>query len=148
MQEIVSANYLSQREVLSSKAEALQAFANNPYKCELIQSFEEGSPLTAYRQGEFYDLCSGPHLFNLGKIKALKVMKTAGAYWRGDSKNEMLTRIYAITYPDRKLLKDYLQQLEEAKKRDHKVLGPKLNLFSLKEEAPGMPFIYPKGLII
>ena len=75
-------------------------------------------------------------------------MKTAGAYWRGDSKNEMLTRIYAISFPDRKLLKEYLQQLEEAKKRDHKILGPKLDLFSLKEEAPGMPFIHPKGLII
>ena len=110
--------------------------------------FEEGSLLTGYRQGEFFDLCRGPHLFNLGKIKAFKVMKTAGAYWRGDSKNEMLTRIYAISFPDRKLLKDYLQQLEEAKKRDHKILGPKLDLFSLKEEAPGMPFIHPKGLII
>jgi len=148
MQAIVASNYLSQREVISCKAEALRLFAHNPYKCELIQSFEEGVPLSAYRQGEFFDLCRGPHLYNLGKIKALKVMKTAGAYWRGDSKNEMLTRVYAITYPDRKSLKEHLQQLEEAKKRDHKVLGPKLDLFSLKEEAPGMPFIHPKGLII
>ena len=148
MQNIISANYLSQREVLSSKEEALRLFAQNPYKCELIQSFEEGTPLTGYRQGEFFDLCRGPHLYNLGKIKALKVLKTAGAYWRGDSNNEMLTRIYAISYPDRKLLKEYLQQLEEAKKRDHKILGPKLDLFSIKEEAPGMPFIHPKGLII
>ncbi|MDP1880152.1 MAG: threonine--tRNA ligase, partial [Parachlamydiaceae bacterium] len=112
------------------------------------QSFEDGSALSGYRQGEFFDLCRGPHLFNLGKIKAIKIMKTAGAYWRGDSKNPMLTRIYAITFPDRKLLKDYLFQLEEAKKRDHKIIGPKLGLFSLKEEAPGMPFIHPKGLII
>lgn len=148
MQNIISANYLSQREVISSKKEALDLFAHNPYKCELIQSFEEGSALTGYRQGEFFDLCRGPHLYNLGKIKAIKVMKTAGAYWRGDSNNEMLTRIYAISYPDRKLLKDYLHQLEEAKKRDHKILGPKLDLFSIKEEAPGMPFIHPKGLII
>lgn len=148
IQTILSANYLSQREVISSKEEALKQFSHNPYKCELIQSFEEGSPLSAYRQGEFFDLCRGPHLFNLGKIKAFKVMKTAGAYWRGDAKNEMLTRIYAISFPDRKLLKDYLHQLEEAKKRDHKVLGPKLDLFSIKEEAPGMPFIHPKGLII
>ncbi len=148
MQAIVSANYVSQREMLSSKEEALRLFASNPYKCELINSFEEGSPLTAYRQGEFFDLCRGPHLFNLGKIKALKVMKTAGAYWRGDSNNEMLTRIYAITFPDRKLLKEHLHQLEEAKKRDHKILGPKLDLFSLKEEGPGMPFIHPKGLIV
>jgi threonyl-tRNA synthetase len=148
MQTIVAANYKSQREAIASKDEALRLFANNPYKCELINSFEANSPLSAYRQGEFFDLCRGPHLYNLGKIKALKVMKTAGAYWRGDAKNEMLTRIYAITYPDRKLLKEYLQQLEEAKKRDHKIIGPKLDLFSLKEEAPGMPFIHPKGLIV
>lgn len=148
MQAIIQANYTSKRETIPSKDEALQLFANNPYKCELIRSFEEGSDLTGYRQGEFFDLCRGPHLYNLGKIKAIKILKTAGAYWRGDSSNEMLTRIYSISYPDRKLLKDYLQQLEEAKKRDHKILGPKLDLFSLKEEAPGMPFIHPKGLII
>lgn len=148
MQNIISANYLSQREVISSKEEALRLFAHNAYKCELIQSFEEGAPLTGYRQGEFFDLCRGPHLYNLGKVKAIKVMKTAGAYWRGDSNKEMLTRVYATSYPDRKLLKDYLHQLEEAKKRDHKILGPKLDLFSIKEEAPGMPFIHPKGLII
>lgn len=148
MQAIVSENYVSKREVFSSKADALKAFASNKYKVELINSFAPSDELSGYRQGEFFDLCRGPHLFSLGKIKALKVMKTAGAYWRGDAKNEMLTRIYAITYPDRKLLKDYLHQLEEAKKRDHKIIGPKLDLFSLKEEAPGMPFIHPKGLII
>lgn len=148
IQNVIASNYTSQREVIPSKEEALRLFAHNPYKCELIQSFEEGSALTGYRQGEFFDLCRGPHLHNLGKIKAFKVMKTAGAYWRGDSNKEMLTRIYAISYPDRKLLKDYLHQLEEAKKRDHKILGPKLDLFSIKEEAPGMPFIHPKGLII
>lgn len=147
-QNIISENYLSKRETFSSKAEAKEAFKSNPYKCELIDSFEEGSPLTGYRQGEYFDLCRGPHLFNLGKIKAFKVMKTAGAYWRGDAKNEMLTRVYGISFPDRKQLKEYLQHLEEAKKRDHKILGPKLDLFSLKEEAPGMPFIHPKGLII
>ncbi len=148
MQAIVQENYLSKREQFSSKAEALEAFKDNKYKCELIESFDPSEPLTGYRQGEFFDLCRGPHLFNLGKIKALKVLKTSGAYWHGDSKNEMLTRVYAITYPDRKLLKEYLTFLEEAKKRDHKVLGPQLDLFSLKEEAPGMPFIHPKGLIV
>ncbi|MFI0435818.1 MAG: threonine--tRNA ligase [Parachlamydiaceae bacterium] len=148
MQTIISSNYLSQREVIPSKKEALALFSQNPYKCELIESFEEGAPLSGYRQGEFFDLCRGPHLYNVGKIKAIKIMKTAGAYWRGDSKNEMLTRIYATSFPDRKLLKDYLHQLEEAKKRDHKILGPKLDLFSIKEEAPGMPFIHPKGLMI
>ena len=148
MQKIVAENYVSKREVFTSKEEALKNFASNPYKVELINSFAEGSELSGYRQGEFFDLCRGPHLFNLGKIKAAKVTKTSGAYWRGDSQNEMLTRIYGITFPDRKLLKDHLMQLEEAKKRDHKILGPKLDLFSLKEEAPGMPFIHPKGLII
>jgi len=148
IQKILSENYLSKKESFSSKEEALKAFSHNKYKCELIQSFENGSPLTGYRQGEFFDLCRGPHLYSLGKIKAFKLMKTAGAYWRGDSKNEMLTRIYGISFPDRKQLKDYLQHLEEARKRDHKILGPKLDLFSLKEEAPGMPFIHPKGLIV
>lgn len=148
MQNIVKENYKSQREQFSSKSEAIENFKNNPYKVELIESFDEGAELTAYRQGEFFDLCRGPHLPNLGKIKAFKILKTSGAYWRGNSENEMLTRIYAISYPDRQELKNYLQMLEEAKKRDHKILGPKLDLFSLKEEAPGMPFIHPKGMII
>lgn len=148
MQKIVAENYLSERVVFQNKAEALNAFSQNKYKVELINSFDAAEPLTGYRQGEFFDLCRGPHLYNLGKIKALKIMKTSGAYWKGDPSKEMLTRVYAITFPDRKLLKEHLQQLEEAKKRDHKVLGPKLDLFSLKEEAPGMPFIHPKGLIV
>jgi len=148
MQSIVSENYKSQREVFATKSEALQNFSGNKYKVELIESFSPEDALTGYRQGEYFDLCRGPHLFSLGKIKAIKLLKTAGAYWRGDSKNEMLTRIYGITFPDRKMLKDYLHQLEEAKKRDHKILGPKMGLFSLKEEAPGMPFIHPKGMQI
>jgi len=148
MQKITNENYVSKREEFSSKEEALKAFSSNPYKVELIHSFDTKENLSGYRQGEFFDLCRGPHLYSLGKIKALKVTKTSGAYWRGDPTKEMLTRVYGITFPDRKLLKEYLQQLEEAKKRDHKVLGPKLDLFSLKEEAPGMPFIHPKGMII
>ncbi len=148
MQAIVAENYLSKREVFANKDDALKNFSHNKYKCELINSFAPNDALTGYRQGEFFDLCRGPHLHNLGKIKALKVLKTSGAYWRGDSNNEMLTRIYATSYPDRKLLKEYLDQLEEAKKRDHKIIGPRLDLFSLKEEAPGMPFIHPKGMII
>jgi threonyl-tRNA synthetase len=148
MQAIVSENFQSKREVFSSRKEALQHFATNKYKCELIESFEPGAELSGYRQGEFFDLCRGPHLLSLGKIKALKILKTSGAYWHGDAKNDVLTRIYGVTFPDRKMLKDYLQQLEEAKKRDHKIIGPKLDLFSLKEEAPGMPFIHPKGIIV
>lgn len=148
MQNVVNENFISKRELFADKNEALRHFADNKYKCDLINSFDPSEALTGYRQGEFFDLCRGPHLYNLGKIKALKVLKTSGAYWKGDSKNEMLTRIYAITFPDRKLLKEYLVLQEEAKKRDHKILGPKLDLFSLKEEAAGMPFIHPKGMFI
>lgn len=148
MQKIISENYVSKREEFSSKSEALRNFANNKYKCELIESFAPNEPLTGYRQGEFFDLCRGPHLHNLGKIKAIKILKTSGAYWHGDAKNDVLTRVYGVSFPDRKLLKEHLQQLEEAKKRDHKMIGPKLDLFSLKEEAPGMPFIHPKGMYI
>ena len=144
---ILSENLKMQRTEFKNKKEAREAFSQNPFKCELIESFPE-EPISAYRQGEFFDLCRGPHIASLNKIKALKVLKTSGAYWRGDSAKEMLTRIYAISFPDKKRLKDYLQLLEEAKKRDHKLLGQGLDLFSFKEEAPGMPFIHPRGLII
>ncbi len=146
MEKIVGENHTTHREVFTSKKEALDSFRDNKYKQELIQGFE--GELTGYRQGEFFDLCRGPHIPNLGKIKALKILKTSGAYWRADANNQMLTRIYGITFPDRKQLKEYLVQLEEAKKRDHKIIGPKLGLFSLKEEGPGLPFIHPKGMII
>ncbi len=147
VQKIVDENYATKRHLLKDKEDAKARFKSNPYKVELIEGFDQG-PITAYEQGEFFDLCRGPHLPKLGKIKAFKVLKTSGAYWKGDSKNEMLKRIYAISFPDRKLLKEYLHLLEEAKKRDHKILGPKLDLFSLKEEAPGIPFIHPKGMIL
>lgn len=146
MVKICEENFETERHLFKSKQEALEAFSQSKYKSELIEGFDESGEFTAYRQGEFFDLCRGPHLPKLGKIKAIKVLKTAGAYWRGDSKNEMLTRIYAISFPDRKELKAYLQFLEEAKKRDHKVIGPQLDLFSLHEEAPGIPFIHPRGV--
>ena len=148
MKKIVSENYASERVELSGKREALEHFGSNPYKAELIREFPEGERLSAYRQGEFFDLCRGPHLPHLGKIKAVKILKTSGAYWRGNPENEMLTRIYAISFPDRKQLKEYLHMLEEAKKRDHKLIGQKLGLFSFREEAPGMPFIHPKGMAV
>ena len=146
-QKIINENYQPKRIVFKNKQEALERFSHNKYKKELIESFDD-STISGYEQGEFFDLCRGPHLPNLGKIKAFKVLKTSGAYWKGDAKNEMLTRVYAITFPDRKLLKDYLFMIEEAKKRDHRVIGPKLDLFSIREEAPGMPFIHPKGMIM
>ena len=144
---ILSENFKTERLEFKNKQEAREAFAHNPFKCELIDGFPE-EPISAYRQGEFFDLCRGPHMANLGKIKAFKVLKTSGAYWKGDSEREMLTRVYAISFPDKKRLKDYLQFLEEAKKRDHKLVGQALDLFSFKEEAPGMPFIHPRGLIV
>lgn len=146
VEKVLSENPKTERVEFSGKEEAKKTFHLNPYKCELIDGFE--GKITAYRQGEFFDLCRGPHMAALGKIKAFKVLKTSGAYWRGDSTKEMLTRIYAISFPDKKKLKDYLFMVEEAKKRDHKILGPMLDLFSFKEEAPGMPFIHPHGLIV
>jgi threonyl-tRNA synthetase len=146
VEKILKENFRPERQEFTDKKEALAAFKANPYKTELISSFE--GLITGYKQGEFFDLCRGPHLPALGKIKAFKILKTSGAYWRADKEREMLTRVYAISFPDRKALKEYLHMLEEAKKRDHKILGPKLGLFSIKEEAPGMPFIHPKGMII
>jgi threonyl-tRNA synthetase len=147
VEKILSENLKTQRLEFANKEEAKSAFTSNPYKKELIDSFSE-EPLSAYKQGEFFDLCRGPHMASLNKIKAFKVLKTSGAYWRADQSKDMLTRIYAISFPDKKRLKEYLQLLEEAKKRDHKVLGPALDLFSMKEEAPGMPFIHPRGITI
>jgi threonyl-tRNA synthetase len=147
VKKVIKENFPVQRKTFNDKKEALKAFANNPYKKELIEDLKE-TAFTAYQIGEFLDLCRGPHLPNIGKIKAFKLLKTSGAYWRGDSSKEMLTRIYAISYPEKDQLTRYLALLEEAKKRDHKVLGQQLSLFGMKEEAPGMPFIFPKGLII
>jgi len=147
VEKIIGENHKPQRIEFATKNEAKESFKDNPYKCELIDSFTE-EPISAYSQGEFSDLCRGPHLGGLNKIKAFKVLKNSGAYWRGDSKREMLTRIYGISFPDKKRLKDYLQMLEEAKKRDHKIVGPELDLFSFKEEGPGMPFFHPHGLIV
>ncbi len=148
MKKIVKENHKSIREEISSKKEALKAFQDNKYKVELIEGFDEDASLSAYRQGELYDLCRGPHLANYGKIKALKLLKTSGAYWRGDPEREQLTRVYGITFPDKEQLKGYLHKLEEAKKRDHKVLGPKLDLYSTHETGPGMPLIHPHGMYI
>ncbi|MBN4067086.1 threonine--tRNA ligase [Simkania negevensis] len=148
VKKIVKENHETSRMIFDGKQQALDSFKDNSYKTELIKEFPESDLVTAYRQGEFFDLCRGPHIPRLGKIKAFKVMKTSGAYWRGNSSNEMLTRIYAISFPDKKMLKEYLYRLEEAKRRDHKVLGPALDLFSLREEAPGMPFIHPHGMTV
>ena len=115
VQKILNENYQPERYVFKNKEEALLRFSNNPYKMELIEGFD--GLITGYSQGEFFDLCRGPHLPSLGKIKAFKVLKTSGAYWKGDPQREMLTRVYGISFPDRKALKDYLTMIEEAKKK-------------------------------
>lgn len=148
IKKILGENFKPERHEFAGKKEAIAEFGSNPYKKELIEGFDDDGTITAYKQGEFSDLCRGPHLPSLGKIKAFKLLKTSGAYWRGDSKNTMLTRIYGISFPNRELLKNYLKMLEEAKKRDHRVLGAKLDLFSFKEEAPAMPFFHHRGMAV
>ena len=146
MRKIVKEHIAPERIEYANMAEAKAQFRSNPFKTDLIEKHEES--LSAYRQGDFVDLCTGPHIPNTSVVQAFKVMKTSGAYWRGDSNNAQLTRVYAISFPDKKQLSQYLHVLEEAKKRDHRVLGKKLDLFSFHEEAPGMPFIHPRGMAI
>lgn len=148
IQKIIQENFRITKSTLENKDRALEIFKDNPYKCELIDGLSPNETITMYQQGDYIDLCRGPHLFSLGKIKALKLLKTSGAYWKGDSNREMLTRIYGISFPNRTLLKEYLHYVTEAKKRDHRVIGAQLDLFSFHEESPAMPFIHPKGLII
>lgn len=133
-----------------SRDEAVQLFEQlqEPLKLELIRDLPEDAVITVYHQGEFVDLCRGPHLPSTGRIKAFKLMSVAGAYWRGDSNNKMLQRIYGTSFPKKSQLDEHLQLLEEAKKRDHRKLGKQLGLFMFSEEAPGMPFYLPKGMVI
>ncbi len=133
-----------------SKADALRYFTEkgDPYKIELIQDLTDGD-ITFYQQGQFVDLCKGPHIPNTSSIKAVKLLNTAGAYWRGNEKNKQLTRIYAVTFPDKKELKEYLYLLEEAKKRDHRKLGKELELFAFSEKVGmGLPLWLPKGAMM
>ncbi|HHZ12724.1 MAG: threonine--tRNA ligase [Caldicoprobacterales bacterium] len=118
------------------------------YKVELIEDLPEDSVISFYRQGEFVDLCAGPHVPSTGKVKSFKLLSLAGAYWRGDENNKMLQRIYGISYPKKSQLDEYLNRLEEAKKRDHRRLGRELDLFSILEEGPGFPFFHPKGMVL
>jgi threonyl-tRNA synthetase len=115
------------------------------YKAQIIAAIPAGEPISLYGQGDWVDLCRGPHVPSTGKLKAFKLTKVAGAYWRGDSRNEMLQRIYGTAWPDRKQLEEYLHRLEEAEKRDHRRIGKELDLFHLQEEAPGAVFWHPKG---
>ncbi len=146
MNEIVKENLQVERSVLP-RSEAIKLFKEmgEEYKVEIIESISGDEDLSFYRQGEFIDLCRGPHVPSTGKFKAFKLTNVAGAYWRGDSDKEMLQRVYGTAWGSKKDLKLYLQRLEEAEKRDHRKLGKKLDLFHFQEEAPGMAFWHPKG---
>ncbi len=129
------------------KKEALQFYKKDPYKTELVHDVP-GETVTMYSQGEFQNLCKGPHVPNTSYLKAFKLTKVAGAYWRGDAKNKQLQRIYGVAFPDKKELKEYLVRIEEALKRDHRKIGRELDLISFQEESPGAAFFHPKGTVI
>ncbi|RJE88376.1 threonine--tRNA ligase [Paenibacillus sp. 1011MAR3C5] len=149
MERIVSENLLIVREAVS-RDEAIRLFEgwNEPLKLELIRNLPEDSEISIYEQGEFVDLCRGPHLPSTGRIKAFKLQSVAGAYWRGDSNNKMLQRVYGTAFLRKAELDEHLRLLEEAKQRDHRKLGKELELFMFSEEAPGMPFYLPNGMTI
>ena len=146
MKKIVKQQLPVERQVIS-RNDAIKLFENmgEKYKAEIIRDIPEGETLSLYKQGEFIDLCRGPHVPNTSKLKVFKLMNVAGAYWRGNSDNEMLQRIYGTAWGDKKDLKDYLFRLEEAERRDHRKLGKRMSLFHFQEEAPGMVFWHPGG---
>ncbi|WP_301171312.1 threonine--tRNA ligase [Brevibacillus nitrificans] len=149
MEKIVKEDLPIRRKVVS-RAEATEIFQglNDHLKLELIRDLPEDATITLYEQGEFFDLCRGPHLPSTGFIKAFKLMNVAGAYWRGKSENQVLQRVYGTAWPKKSELEEYLHFIEEAKKRDHRKLGKELELFMFSEEAPGMPFYLPKGFTV
>ena len=146
MEKIVKEDIKFEREELSKK-EALKLFKNDKYKKEMIEELEDDT-VSVYKSAEYFDLCRGPHVPSTGYVKAVKLLKVAGAYWKGDSKNKMLQRIYGTAFPSSKELKKYLKLQEEAEKRDHRKIGKVMNLFSIHDEAPGMPFFHDKGNFI
>lgn len=149
MNKIVKENLKLERKLVS-RQEALDMFgaAGENYKVELINDLPEDAEISLYTQGEFTDLCAGPHVVSTGKVKALKLQSVAGAYWRGSEKNKMLQRVYGTAFEKKDELDAYLKMLEEAAKRDHRKLGKELDLFSIHEEGPGFPFFHPNGMVI
>ena len=149
MQKIVKEDLPIECEVIS-REDGIKLFTetNQNFKVELLNEMPEGEKITLYKQGEFTDLCRGPHLPSTGKVKAIKLTSVAGAYWKGDTSNEQLQRLYGTSFPKQKLLEEHLQLLEEAKRRDHRKIGKDLDLFSFQEEGPGFPFFHNKGTII
>lgn len=149
MNKIVKENIKLERfELPREKAIEFMKDRKEPYKVQLIKDLPEDAVISFYKQGDFVDLCAGPHLPSTGKIKAIKLLSIAGAYWRGNEKNKMLQRIYGTAFEKKSDLENYLKMMEEAKKRDHRKLGKELDLFSMHEEGPGFPFFHPKGMII
>ncbi|OGE84464.1 MAG: threonine--tRNA ligase, partial [Candidatus Delongbacteria bacterium GWF2_40_14] len=149
VQKIIKENQKFERKEVS-REDALQFFRskNEIYKVELIETLPEGETISTYTNGEFTDLCRGPHILSTGTIKKFKILSSSGAYWRGDSKNAMLQRIYAISFPTSEELEFFLKVREEAEKRDHRKLGRELDLFSFHQEAPGIPFYHHNGVIV
>lgn len=149
MKRIAKENHELKRFTMS-RDEALKYFGDKGevYKVDLIENLPEDEEISFYELGDFTDLCAGPHLMKTKKVKAIKLLSIAGAYWRGDENNKMLQRIYGTTYEKKKDLEEYLHRLEEAKKRDHRKLGKELDLFSMHEVGPGFPFFHPKGMVI
>lgn len=147
MKKVIKEDLPIERFELPRK-EALELMKDETYKQELINDLPEGEIISFYKQGEFTDLCAGPHLTSTGKVKAVKLLSSSGAYWRGDEKNKMLQRIYGISFPKASALEEYVNMLEEAKKRDHKKLGKQLELFMVAPEGPGFPFFLPKGMAL
>lgn len=149
MQKIIKEDIPYVRQELS-RAEAIAFFKERqePYKVELIEDLPSDAIISIYEQGDFVDLCAGPHLISTGSVKAPKLLSLAGAYWRGSEKNKMLQRIYGTSFPKKADLDDYLYKMEEAKRRDHRKLGNELQLYTFVDEAPGFPLFYPKGMVL
>ncbi len=149
MKKIVKEKLSIERfELPRDEAIKLMEVADEPYKIELINDLPEDETISFYKQGEFVDLCAGPHLMTTKPVEAFKIMSVAGAYWRGNEKNKMLQRLYATAFPKKAELKEHLDKIEEAKKRDHRKLGKELELFALLDEGPGFPFFLPKGMVL
>ena len=149
MKKIIKEDLKIERFTLpKDEAIKLMKEKDEKYKIELIEDLPEGEEISFYKQGEFTDLCAGPHLISTGKLKAVKILTSSSAYWRGDENRESLQRIYGISYPKASALEEYLNMLEEAKKRDHKKLGKELELFMIAPEGPGFPFFLPKGMVL
>ncbi len=149
MKKIIQKNDRLERfELPREEAIKFMEEKGEPYKVELIRDLPEDAIISFYRQGDFTDLCAGPHLPSTGKVKAFRLTSIAGAYWRGNEKNKMLQRIYGTAFFDKKELDEYLARIEEAKKRDHRKLGRELDLFDIRDEGPGFPFFYPKGMVL